>query len=102
MRHQFSRKNYRQLRNAGSRRNNVNNCCLRVSIPAQNIMTKKQVGEERVYSAYISTLLFITEGSQDWNSGSSGSRSWCRGQGGMFLIGLHSLACSPFFLFFKN
>jgi hypothetical protein len=23
-------------------------------------MTKKQVGEERVYSAYISTLLFIT------------------------------------------
>ena len=26
--------------------------CLRVSIPGQNIMTKKQVGEERVYSAY--------------------------------------------------
>jgi hypothetical protein len=25
-----------------------------------NIMTKKQVGEERVYSAYTSTLLFIT------------------------------------------
>jgi hypothetical protein len=24
-------------------------------------MTKKQVGEERVYSAYISALLFITE-----------------------------------------
>ena len=31
-------------------------------------MTKKQVGEERVYSAYTSTLLFITKGSQDWNS----------------------------------
>ena len=31
-------------------------------------MTKKQVGEERVYSAYISTLLFITKGSQDRNS----------------------------------
>ena len=30
-----------------------------------NIMSKKQVGEERVYSAYISTLLFITKGSQD-------------------------------------
>jgi hypothetical protein len=28
-------------------------------------MTKKQVGEERVYSAYISTLLFITKESQD-------------------------------------
>jgi hypothetical protein len=27
-------------------------------------MTKKQVGEERVYSAYISTLLFIPKGSQ--------------------------------------
>ena len=27
-----------------------------------NIMTKKQAGEERVYSAYISILLFITKG----------------------------------------
>jgi hypothetical protein len=26
-----------------------------------NIMTKKQVGEERVYSAYTSMLLFITK-----------------------------------------
>ena len=34
---------------------------VRVSIPAQNIMTKKQVGEERVYSAYTSILLFITK-----------------------------------------
>jgi hypothetical protein len=47
----------------------------RVYIPAQNIMTKKQVGEERVYSAYTSTLLFIAKGSQDWNSSRSGSRS---------------------------
>ena len=39
------------------------------------IMTKKQVGEERVYSAYTSTLLFITKGSQDRNSSRSGSRS---------------------------
>jgi hypothetical protein len=46
-----------------------------VSIPGQNIMTKKQVGEERVYSAYTSTLLFITEGNHDWNSSRSGSRS---------------------------
>jgi hypothetical protein len=29
-------------------------------------MTKKQVGEERVYSAYTSTLLLITKGGQDW------------------------------------
>jgi hypothetical protein len=48
---------------------------VRVFIPGQNIMTKKQVGEERVYSAYSSTLLFITKGSQDWNSNRSGSRS---------------------------
>jgi hypothetical protein len=40
-----------------------------------NIMTKKQAGEERVNSAYTSMLLFITKGSQDWNSGRSGSRS---------------------------
>jgi len=36
---------------------------------------QKQGGEERVYSAHTSTLLFITKGSQDWNSGRSGSRS---------------------------
>jgi hypothetical protein len=48
---------------------------VRVSIPAPTIMTKKQVWEERVYSAYTSTLLFITKGNQDWNSRRSGSRS---------------------------
>jgi hypothetical protein len=46
---------------------------VRVSIPAQNIMTKKQVGEERVYTAYTSALLFITKGSQDWNSHRAGT-----------------------------
>lgn len=59
-----------------------------------NIMTKKQVGEERVYLTYTSILLFITKGSQDWNSSRSGSRSWCRGHGGMFFIGLLLLAYS--------
>jgi hypothetical protein len=34
---------------------------VRVSIPGQNIMTTKQIGEERVYSAYTSILLFITK-----------------------------------------
>ena len=72
----------------------IHNILVRVSIPAQNIMTEKQVGEERVYSAYVSTLLFITKGSQDWNSSRSGSRSWCRGHGGMFFTGLLLLACS--------
>jgi hypothetical protein len=46
---------------------------VRVSIPAQNIMTKKQAGEEKVYSAYTSTLLFITKGSQNRNSHRAGS-----------------------------
>jgi hypothetical protein len=36
-------------------------------------MTKKQVGKERVYSAYTSTLLFITKGSQDRNSHRAGT-----------------------------
>jgi hypothetical protein len=36
-------------------------------------MAKKQVGEERVHSIYTSSLLFITEGSQDRNSNRTGS-----------------------------
>jgi hypothetical protein len=39
----------------------------------RNIMTKKQVGEERIYSAYTSTLLFIIKGSQDRNSHRAGT-----------------------------
>jgi hypothetical protein len=45
---------------------------VKVSISAQNI-TKKQVGEERVYYAYNSTLLLITKGSQDRNSQRAGT-----------------------------
>jgi len=40
----------------------------------QRSQSTLQYGEERLYSAYTSTLLFITKGSQDWNSSSSGSR----------------------------
>jgi hypothetical protein len=36
-------------------------------------MTKKQAGEEMVYSAFTSTLLFITKGTQDTNSKKSGT-----------------------------
>jgi hypothetical protein len=36
-------------------------------------MTKNQSGEERIYSAYTSTLLFITKVSQDRNSYRAGS-----------------------------
>jgi hypothetical protein len=52
----------------------LSNCLARVS-NCTNIMTKKQVGEERIYSAYTSTLLFTTKGSQDWNLYRAGSRS---------------------------
>jgi hypothetical protein len=40
----------------------------RVCIPAQNIIAKKHVGEERVYSTSTSKLLFITKESQDRDS----------------------------------
>jgi hypothetical protein len=73
---------------------------VRVSIAAQNIMPKKQVGEERVYSAYTSMLLFITKGSQDWNSHRVGTwrqelmqRPWR-----VLLTGLLPLTCSTYFL----
>jgi len=36
-------------------------------------MTKKKVGKERVYSAYTSTLLLITKGSQERNSHRAGT-----------------------------
>ena len=47
------------------RRNDGNECLIyffffKTGFPAQ-IMTKMQVGEERVYSAYTSILLFITK-----------------------------------------
>jgi hypothetical protein len=51
------------------------NCVSQGLYSCTNIMTKKQVGEEKVCLAYTSTLLFITKGSQDWNSSRSGSRN---------------------------
>jgi hypothetical protein len=71
-----------------------------VFIPSKNIMTKKQVGEDGVYSAYTSTLLFITKGSQDWNSSRSGSRrqELIQRPWRVLLTGLLPLACSICFL----
>jgi hypothetical protein len=40
-----------------------------------NIMTKKQLGRKGFIQLTLSTLLFITNGSQDWNSSRSGRRS---------------------------
>jgi hypothetical protein len=53
-------------------------------------MTKKQVGEERVYSAYISTLLFITKGSQ---AGTQASQE--AGADAEAIEGCSLLACFP-------
>jgi hypothetical protein len=50
-------------------------------------MTKKQIGEERVYSAYISILPFITKGSQDRNLNRAGA-------GAETMEGRCTLACS--------
>jgi hypothetical protein len=78
---------------------------VRVSISAQNIMIKKQVGEERVYSAYTSTSLCITKGSQNRDSHRAGTwrqelmqKPWGVGGHGMLLTGLLPLACSVCFL----
>jgi hypothetical protein len=58
-------------------------------------MTKKQVGEERVYSAYTSILLFITKevrtGTQAGQEAGADAEAM---EGWMFLTGLLALACS--------
>jgi hypothetical protein len=53
-------------RGAGNRGLREDGCLSQGFYSCTNIMTKKQVGEERVYSAYTSRLLFITKGSRDW------------------------------------
>ena len=65
-------------------------CLSRGLYSCTNIMTKKQVGEERVYSAHTSTPLFITKGSQDWNS-----RSQEAGADAEAMEGCYLLACFP-------
>jgi hypothetical protein len=52
---------------------NWNYYLTRVCISAQNLRTKKQVGKERIYSAYTSTLLIITKETQNKNSHRAGT-----------------------------
>ena len=66
----------------------------KVSIPAQTSWPKSKLGRKGFIQLTLSTLLLITKGCQDWNSSRSGSRSCCRGHGGMLLTGLLPLACS--------
>jgi hypothetical protein len=53
-------------------------------------MTKKQVGEERIYSAYTSTLLFITK---DIRNGTQAG--WEAGADAEAMEGCFLLACFP-------
>jgi hypothetical protein len=55
-----------------------------------NIMTKKQVGEERIYLAYISILLFITKGCR---TGTQASQK--AGADAEAMEGCSLLACLP-------
>ena len=54
-------------------------------------MTKKKAGEERVYSAYIYTLLFITKGRQELTQG----RNLEAGADAEAMEGCFLLACFP-------
>jgi hypothetical protein len=49
-------------------------------------MTKKQIEEESVYSAYTSTLLFITKGSQNWNSSNQEAEDDAEAMEGCYLL----------------
>ena len=66
---------------------------VRVSIPAQTSWPRSKLWRKGFIRL---TLPYCCSSprSQDWNSSRSGSRSWCRGHGGMFLTGLLPLACS--------
>jgi hypothetical protein len=59
-----------------------------------NIMTKKQVGEERVYSAYTSILLFITKEVRTGTQAGQKAGADAEAMEGMFFTGLLPLACS--------
>jgi hypothetical protein len=54
-------------------------------------------GGKGLFGLYFHTVVHH-QGSQDWNSSRSGSRSWCRDHEEMLLTGLLPLACSACFL----
>jgi hypothetical protein len=76
----------------------LRDCLSQAFYSCTNIMTKKQVMEERVYSAYTSTLLFITKGRIIRTGAHPGQElggiSGYRSHGGMLHSGLLPLACS--------
>ena len=80
--------------------NKIYGWCLRVCITLKKHHDHKASWEERVYLAYTSTSLFITDGNQDSKSSRAGNlrqalpqRPWR----GLHLIGLLSIAFSACF-----
>jgi hypothetical protein len=68
---------------------------VRISIPAQTSWPRSKLGRKEFIQLIIPHCYSSPkEVSQKWNSSRSGSRSWCRSHGGMFLLGLLPLACS--------
>jgi hypothetical protein len=65
-------------------------CLIQGFYSCTNIMTKKQVGEERVYSAYTSMLLFITKEVRTGTQAGQGA-----GADAEVMEGCSSLACFP-------
>ena len=63
---------------------------VRVSISGQNIMTKKPVREERVYSAYTFVLLFTTKEVRTGTQAGQGA-----GADAEAMVGYYLLACFP-------
>ena len=68
----------------------VEQCLSQGFYSCTNIMTKKQVGEERVYSAYTSTLLFITKGCRTGTQAGQEAGAHAEAMEGCYL-----LACLP-------
>jgi hypothetical protein len=68
----------------------VGECLSQGFYSCTNIMTKKQVGEERVYSAYISILLLISRGCRTGTQAGQGAGADAEAMEGCFL-----LACFP-------
>jgi hypothetical protein len=66
---------------------------VRVSIPAQTSWPRTSWGWKRLFGLHFHTAVHH-QGSQDWNSSRSESRSWYKSHGGIFLTGLLPLACS--------
>jgi hypothetical protein len=77
-------------------------CLVSICLLAQNAMTKKQAGENKVYSVYSSTLLFSTKESQGRNleagadAEAMDGAAYCLASPGLFsLMSYRTQFCQP-------